>query len=145
MFGQSDGLYRTLRAGSLRSSHKADRFRDRKNPMTDKRIIEEITASHLRQLDALHRQSEGFLKRRVTLWGIRWTIGFTVIWAVVAHQPAWHWLWWVGGAVALLSLAMILVGRGLLKHNLEQFRATAEVRTAAELAEDGEERDTGTT
>jgi hypothetical protein len=111
--------------------------------MADKRIIEDISASHLRQLDALQRHSEGFLMRRVTLWGIRWTIGFTVIWAVVAYEPAWGWLWWVGAALAVLSLATILVGRGLLNRNFDQTRAAVEAQTAAELAEERVGRDTG--
>jgi len=113
--------------------------------MSDKRIIEDISASHLRQLDALRQHSEGFLARRVTLWGIRWTIGFAVIWAVVAYEPAWRWLWWAGAALAVLSLAAILIGRGLLDRKFNQTRAAVEAQTAAALAEDAEERDTGTT
>ncbi len=111
--------------------------------MTDKQTIEEISASHLQQLDVLQQHSEGFLKRRVTLWGIRWTIGFAVIWAVVAYEPAWAWLWWVGAALAALSLTMILVGRALLKRKFDQTRATLEGGTAAEPAEDARGQDSG--
>ena len=82
--------------------------------MPDESHTEEIFDSELQQLKALQEESEGFLKRRVTLWGIRWTIGFALIWGAVTYEPAWNWLWWAGAGLAVLSLTAILVGRALL-------------------------------
>ncbi len=104
--------------------------------MPDESHAEEIIDSELSQLKALQEESEGFLKRRVTLWGIRWTIGFALIWGAVTYEPAWNWLWWAGAGLAVLSLTAILVGRALLNRKFAQVEAkAAEARAAAQLAE----------
>lgn len=107
--------------------------------MAEKQESETHLESELLQLDALQNESESFLKRRVTLWGIRWSIGFALIWAVVSYQPAWNWLWWVGAALAVLSLGSIFLGRIILKRKFEQVRSSAEeVRATAEELEKGD-------
>ena len=40
------------------------------------------------------------VSRRLILWAVRWIIGFGVIALVVYFQPAWSWLWRVGGCIA---------------------------------------------
>lgn len=91
--------------------------------MVDEENDGEILEDEARQLHALQQDSEAFFKRRLILWGLRWAIGFAVIWAVVAYQPAWSWLWWAGAGVAALSLITILVGRVLLNRRLARSRA----------------------
>lgn len=94
--------------------------------MSEQEIAREIRESGRQQLDALRQQSEGFFTRRLVLWGIRWSIGAVLIWAVVAYEPAWNWLWWVGAAIAALSLTTILVGRMLLNRKFVQTATIAE-------------------
>jgi hypothetical protein len=77
--------------------------------MMDKRLLDE-------SVDALGRS----LKRRLAFWAVRWILGFVAIGFVVYTRPDLAWLWWVGAAVATLSLIAMLV-----LHYLVQRRVTS--------------------
>lgn len=55
------------------------------------------------ELQSLRRGWSAFAGRRLVLWLIRWTIGFTLIGLVAALCPEMSWLWWVGIGFAILT------------------------------------------
>ena len=55
-------------------------------------------------------------RKRLTMWCIRWIIGFVLIALITNMYPKVQWLWIAGGAMALLSLCIILItSRAMLK------------------------------
>lgn len=48
------------------------------------------------------------VKRRLLLWAVRWTLGFAAIGLITRLRPGLAWLWWAGGLLALISLAITL-------------------------------------
>ena len=99
---------------------------------------EHLLESERGQLEALRAETEGFLTRRVTFWGLRWSLGFAVIWAVVSYEPAWHWLWWAGAALAALSLAALVLGHVALTRKLRKAdRAIDRAREIARSLDEG--------
>ena len=81
------------------------------------------------ELHAISANVTQAVRRRLILWAIRWLIGFGAI-AILTHfWSASSWLWWVGGAVAALSL-----GATLIMHFIMQ-RKIAAVRTKIDEAE----------
>ncbi len=66
-------------------------------------------------------------RRGLIVWTMRWTIGFTIIWATTAWTGRFDWLWWAGAAVAATSLAWtawlrLVVARKItrLNHKLDE-------------------------
>lgn len=47
-------------------------------------------------------------RRRLVLWAVRWTLGFTAIGLITHLRPGLDWLWWAGGLLALISLTITL-------------------------------------
>jgi len=84
------------------------------------------------ELDGISGDFSKFTRQRLIIWGIRWIIGFAIIWAIVSFQPQWSWLWWVGGAVALASLALLLSGQWLVNRQIKKTDATIR-RASAEI------------
>lgn len=75
-------------------------------------------------------------KRRLLLWTIRWLITFGVIGAIVYFNPTLSWLWWVGAALALVSLGLVLVLHVVLQRRLAlSHQRIAEYERAAAGAE----------
>jgi len=72
------------------------------------------------ELDAMRADTAVFMRQRLVMWGIRWTIGFGLIALVVWYNPDLTWLWWVGGAVALTSLAFLIVGQKLMQSRINK-------------------------
>ncbi|MDJ0608550.1 MAG: hypothetical protein QNJ67_06195 [Kiloniellales bacterium] len=93
---------------------------------------EELLETERGQVEALRAETQGFLNRRVTFWGLRWSLGFAVIWAVVSYEPAWHWLWWAGAALAAVSLAALVLGHVVLTRKLK--KADLAIDRAREIA-----------
>jgi len=89
------------------------------------------------ELEGLRDESTLFVKQRLLMWAIRWIIGFAIISAVVAYQPQWSWLWWVGGGAALVSLVLVLAGDWLIQKRIDKSerRARELVAEVAELEE----------
>jgi membrane protein implicated in regulation of membrane protease activity len=50
----------------------------------------------------------GSVKRRLLLWGVRWTLGFAAIAVAVHFYPTLTWLYWAGAGVAAVSLVVTL-------------------------------------
>lgn len=48
------------------------------------------------------------VKRRLVLWAVHWTLGFAAIGLITHLRPGLDWLWWAGGLLALISLAITL-------------------------------------
>lgn len=90
------------------------------------------------ELDLIGGDFSKFTRQRLIMWGIRWIIGFAIIWAVVSFQPNWSWLWWVGGAVALVSLALLLSGQWLVTRKIKKADATIK-RLSAEVEKSSQE------
>lgn len=78
------------------------------------------------ELDALEHSTEKFIRQRLIFWAIRWAIGFTLIAIIVWHYPQYKWLWFVGGAVALFSLSMILFARFALSGKISETNKKAD-------------------
>ncbi len=86
------------------------------------------------EFDQLRADSATFIKQRLIIWAIRWTIGFALIFVIVAYWPSLSWLWWAGGIVALASLVFLLAGQWFIGSRID--RTTDRVRKAeAEIRE----------
>lgn len=85
------------------------------------KVGNELEAEFRADLEQLKNYEEGHTRetrKRLLLWAIRWAIGFGLIAIAVYFNPDWSWLWWVGAAVAALSLALIVVSSLFLKRKL---------------------------
>ena len=60
-------------------------------------------------VDDMQAQMTARLKRSLSLWAIRWVIGLGLAFAIVVSTGQYQWLPWAAGAVALVSLAVILI------------------------------------
>lgn len=80
-----------------------------------------------------------FFQTRFLLWAIRWVIGFGLIWLLVAYYPEYSWLWWVGGVVAALSLAVTAFAYFVLNRKLRQL--TEKMLEAGQMEDDAEVTD----
>lgn len=67
------------------------------------------SGEQIAELEALTAGFVPSLKRGLIMWAIRWAIGFGLIALAVKVWPSITWLWWVGAAVAGLSLLSMLV------------------------------------
>lgn len=72
------------------------------------------------QLEELAAVSQGFLKREVTFWAVRWVIGFAIIAAIVHYYPDWSWLWLAGALVATITLSTLILANHFLKRKVAQ-------------------------
>ncbi|WP_139231308.1 hypothetical protein [Aliiroseovarius crassostreae] len=72
-------------------------------------------------LEVMQAQMQGFLRKRLAMWAIRWGIGMPVAFAVPAIWGLWPWLPMAAGIVALVSLATIMIMWLVL---LRKFRST---------------------
>lgn len=73
------------------------------------KYYETNSKEQIAELQALTAPFAASLKRRVTMWAVRWVIGFALIAFAVQQWPSATWLWWAGAAVAGLSLVSMLV------------------------------------
>lgn len=77
------------------------------------------------QIAELEAHAAGFapsLKRGLIMWAIRWLIGFGLIALAVKIWPSITWLWWVGAAVAGVSLLSMLVMQWVLQRKAISIR-----------------------
>lgn len=86
------------------------------------------------ELDALRAGTTTFMRQRLVMWALRWIIGFALIAVIVWYHPDYSWLWWVGAIVALLSLAILLIGQRVLARKFDQTdhridKAESEIRS----------------
>jgi hypothetical protein len=82
-----------------------------------------VRASMYRQVSALQSDWSTFIRTRLLFWGVRWTIGFAVIWAIIAYVPEWWWLWWVGGATAAISMIALIAGHVVVQRKFSRTHA----------------------
>ncbi|MYM64887.1 hypothetical protein [Pseudomaricurvus sp. HS19] len=80
----------------------------------------------LEELSDIKEEHKGFLRRRIILWVVRWIIGFAIVAVVVRHYPNLFWLWYVAGAIflvtpitALLAQRFVAGKLGELEKNIE--------------------------
>ncbi len=92
----------------------------------------DILKTEREQLDALRIETESILTRRVTFWGLRWSLGFAVIWALVSYEPAWPRLWWAGVGLAAVSLTATVATHFILMRKFE--KADLAIDRAQEVA-----------
>ncbi len=71
-------------------------------------------------IDSVQSQTTAFLKQRLILWVVRWTVGFALIWWAVSQWPQLDWLWWFGGIVAAASLTLIVLSGWLLQRRISK-------------------------
>lgn len=90
--------------------------------MTDGKLKDELTAE-LRQIE---EASSHFLFKRMFLWVIRWTIGFTIIGVLVHFYSGLSWLWWVGIAFASLTPVTSLIARFYMNRKINETREKIE-------------------
>ena len=78
------------------------------------------------------------ISRRLILWAVRWIIGFGIIALAAYFQPEWSWLWWVGGSIAALSLAITLTMHFVMQRKFAEVRRKMEEaeRLAAEIGDE---------
>jgi hypothetical protein len=87
--------------------------------MTDDTEADEIdNLDDLEAVASMRAAQRTDVKKRLMLWVARWTIGFGLIWMIISYYPSMIWLWWVGGAVALVSLVALVVGAVLVERKL---------------------------
>ncbi|MDA5095660.1 hypothetical protein O2N63_16335 [Aliiroseovarius sp. KMU-50] len=60
-------------------------------------------------LRLMQTHMQGFLRKRLMMWAIRWCIGMPIAFAIPAIWGVWRWLPMAAGVVALISLATILI------------------------------------
>lgn len=56
------------------------------------------------ELASLDGMVDRTFRRFLTMWAIRWTIGFALVWWITTSYEGWFWLWYAAGAIALSSL-----------------------------------------
>lgn len=98
----------------------------------DKMLVMENQADQNREeLNDLQQDTSAFLKRRLILWAVRWTIGFAIIGVVVYFNPQWSWLWWAGVGFAALTPLIALISQWLIRRLVRRTeKALAELEDA---------------
>lgn len=74
----------------------------------------------IEELQSLRSDWSAFSRRRLVLWGVRWTIGFAIIGVVVYSNPEWSWLWWFGLGFALLTPITASIGQRIVSRKLRE-------------------------
>ena len=68
----------------------------------------EFRSGDTADLEDLREALTSSVRHRLILWAIRWILGFAAIALVVYFWPTLTWLFWVGAAVAVTSLVVML-------------------------------------
>lgn len=72
-------------------------------------------------LTELAAEATGFARtvaRGLAAWCLRWALGFGLIAWATHRWPGLDWLWWAGGAVALISLVTTLVTAWVVRRHV---------------------------
>lgn len=86
------------------------------------------------EIDAAAATLMKSIKRRLVLWAIRWVIGFGLIALAVRFWPNLGWLWWVGAAVASLSLVVMVAMHFFVQRRMAEVKARLEAAEAQAAA-----------
>ena len=69
----------------------------------------EALDTELRVAEAIDDRLAAHFKRSLALWAVRWVIGMGLAFAIVVFTGKYQWLPWAAAAVALVSLAVIVI------------------------------------
>ncbi len=78
------------------------------------------------ELKSLESSFDVSIKRKLLLWVVRWIIGFAIIAVVTSYFPGVSWLWYVGIAIAIISLIAIFAAKSILSRRFRIARSTIE-------------------